>query len=607
MRRLYPTTHYGGCPFRVPCGAACGGGGGDHSRECHLVSTRWEGCPAVRGSVTLTTMSRPPTRHQLQAAGVAAYAALSSAVLAACSSAPAPVTGVQPAGAAPPAVVVSPAPPLPPIPDVRGPLSITVIYPKAGSVVMARDSNFIFGSVGSGDATLSINGYPVKVEANGAFLGWLPVPDTASPRYDLVVARGADTARYTHPIAFPPRRAAADSADSAMARTPFPDSGRFEAIGLIPSSTGLSDTDRVLPGRPIPGGTYKWFFWPGTIVQVTGRAGGGAFWRVRLDSSLDAWVNAADMRQPPGTMPVVAAPHHVVTGGRVVSANGWVDVVLPVGASSPPAYLVEEHGTDLVLTLYGTIAAPDVIQYNTRDSLVRAVTWEPITNERAQFTVHLTTRPYGYLMLWDAAANRLVLRVRRPPVVDPSKPLAGRVIVVDPGHPPIGSTGPTGLWEPVATLAVGQILQQELIARGATVVMTRTTPDPVALEARPAKARQVNGELLVSIHLNALPDGMNPYTSHGTGTYFFQPHSIALARDVQEGMLRRMGLRDRGIFYENFALVRTTWMPAVLCEGAFIIMPDQEAALRTPEFQRAYALGLADGIETFFRSLGHNK
>jgi N-acetylmuramoyl-L-alanine amidase len=210
-------------------------------------------------------------------------------------------------------------------------------------------------------------------------------------------------------------------------------------------------------------------------------------------------------------------------------------------------------------------------------------------------------------MLWDAKASRLVLRVRRPPVVDPSAPLKGHVIVVDPGHPPIGATGPTGLWEPVATLAVGLILQQELTARGATVVMTRTTPDPVALEDRPAMARRANGELLVSIHLNALPDGMNPFTSHGTGTYFFQPHSISLARDVQAGMLSHMGLRDRGIFYENFALVRPTWMPAVLCEGAFIIMPDQEAALRTPEFQRAYALGLADGIEAFFRSLGHGR
>ena len=31
---------------------------------------------------------------------------------------------------------------------------------------------------------------------------------------------------------------------------------------------------------------------------------------------------------------------------------------------------------------------------------------------------------------------------------------------------------------------------------------------------------------------------------------------------------------------------------------------DQEAALRTPEFQERYARGIADGLESYFRSLG---
>jgi N-acetylmuramoyl-L-alanine amidase len=54
----------------------------------------------------------------------------------------------------------------------------------------------------------------------------------------------------------------------------------------------------------------------------------------------------------------------------------------------------------------------------------------------------------------------------------------------------------------------------------------------------------------------------------------------------------------------NFALVRATWMPAVLAEGAFIIMPDQEAALRTAEYQERYARAIVEGLESYFRSLG---
>ena len=133
--------------------------------------------------------------------------------------------------------------------------------------------------------------------------------------------------------------------------------------------------------------------------------------------------------------------------------------------------------------------------------------------------------------------------------------------------------------------------------------MTRTTPAPVALGDRPIIARRADAHALVSIHLNALPDGINPYTAHGTGAYFFHPQSEPLARALQRGMVSRMGLRNLGIYYDNLALARPTWMPAVLCEGAFIMIPEEEAALRTPQFQDAYAQGIVDGLESYFRSL----
>ena len=39
-------------------------------------------------------------------------------------------------------------------------------------------------------------------------------------------------------------------------------------------------------------------------------------------------------------------------------------------------------------------------------------------------------------------------------------------------------------------------------------------------------------------------------------------------------------------------------MPAILCEGAFLMIPEQEAALRTPAFQSAYARGVDEGTST---------
>jgi N-acetylmuramoyl-L-alanine amidase len=65
-----------------------------------------------------------------------------------------------------------------------------------------------------------------------------------------------------------------------------------------------------------------------------------------------------------------------------------------------------------------------------------------------------------------------------------------------------------------------------------------------------------------------------------------------------------MGLRNLGVIFDNLAVLRPTWMPAVLCEGAFLMLPQHEAALRTPEFQDRYARGIADGLEQYFRTLG---
>jgi N-acetylmuramoyl-L-alanine amidase len=44
-------------------------------------------------------------------------------------------------------------------------------------------------------------------------------------------------------------------------------------------------------------------------------------------------------------------------------------------------------------------------------------------------------------------------------------------------------------------------------------------------------------------------------------------------------------------------------MPTVLCEGAFIMIPEQEAAIKTAAFQSAYAMAVADGLQRYFASL----
>jgi N-acetylmuramoyl-L-alanine amidase len=546
---------------------------------------------------------------------------LAVVLLASCARTPAPVVTAPTPAPAPTPIAVKAAP-LPAMPVVDGPLAIRVVYPQAGQTVTSRDSNFIFGSIGSGRASLSINGYPARVYPNGAFIAFIPNPAGPSPRYELVAERGGESVRATHSINYPATRPPAPAPTPPAPVTPeAPATSRADTLAQLTTrlearmdslhrtltrnepigwvrmgvANAAADTDRTIIGRPIPGGTYKWFFMPGTVVPLISREEG--FARVRLDDNLDVYVDTLDAHYVSSTF---APERRVTTEMKLVPNAEGTNLVIPVGERPP--YFVEETEHSIVLTLYGVKANTDLVNYASADSLVRNVEWEQLSDERARVTVNLRSAPYGYLVLWERSS--LVLKLRARPRIDPGSPLRGLTIAVDPGHPPIGATGPTGLWEPTVTLPVGMRLKAILEERGARVVMTRTTAAPVALAERPIIARRANANVFVSIHLNAYPDGMNPFIAPGTGTYFFRSQSEPLARAVQRGMVSQMGLPDLGVNYSNLLVVRSTWYPAVLCEGAFIMMPDQEFALRTPEFQERYARGIADGLENYFRSLG---
>ena len=489
---------------------------------------------------------------------------------------------------------------------VEGVLSPRVVYPQWNQLIQSKDSNFIHGSVGNGHATLTINGQDVRVWPNGAFLAWVPNPPPTAAQYVLVARLGADSAVLTSQVRV------------AGMTPPVPDSLKPPAPAVVdtnPSwvmlrdtSTTLSDTDRVVIGRPTPNTTYRWFFFPNTRVQLTARYPGYA--RVRLDSGLEVWVDAVDAK----TFAADTVPPKRVAGNISVRASdNWVDIAIPIGER--PAYLVEERDYSLELTLYGTRANTDLVNYPTRDSLVRHVEWSQELNDRAKYTVELSSSPFGYLVLYENGV--FTLRVRRPPSgisglrtavssrgTAVLSSLSGLTIVVDAGHPPAGANGPTGLYEADATLPAAMMLQAILAERGATVVMTRTTRDAVDLAMRSVMSRRADAHAFVSLHYNAYPDGVNPFTRpNGIEVYFYRPHSEPLARAVQSELIGWQPLEDQGIHFRSLAVVRSTWFPSVLTEGGFLMIPEQENAMRTPEWQERYARAVADGLENYFRAL----
>ena len=198
--------------------------------------------------------------------------------------------------------------------------------------------------------------------------------------------------------------------------------------------------------------------------------------------------------------------------------------------------------------------------------------------------------------------------------------LAGKTIVVDPGHGSYKSTtattldsgavGPSGVKEKDVNLRIALALKSYLEADGAKVIMTRTKDVGVmTLTARAQVANNNNADMFSSIHCNSSTSS----SAHGTETFYsvvdeynstisdaLKNQRNALAKSVQTNIVAQLQRSNRGVKTENFTVITKSKMPAVLVETAFISNPTEERLLNSASFQDSAAKGCYLGIRGYF-------
>ncbi|HEU4558446.1 MAG TPA: N-acetylmuramoyl-L-alanine amidase, partial [Longimicrobium sp.] len=437
------------------------------------------------------------------------------------------------------------------------------------------------------------------VAPNGAFIAYLPVPADGSWR--LQASRNGQTAVTT--VAY--RAAAAPGAAPSQADTA---SERGDSTAAAPASAAnavfsaprggmvarggdtLATGSDAVHARPTPTGEYRWFFPRGARLVLTERRGGQ--YRVRLSDSTTAWIDTANVRLSPETAAPAAAPP-----GRVQAVlTGGATPELRISAGFAP-FLVQTDSAAVRVTVYTPRAGG--VDVRGLDDFVIGGGTEGVA-DGVRFNVMLSRWPWGYKAFYDADGT-LVVRLRRPPRIDPANPLRGIRIVIDPGHPPAGAIGPTGYQEKDANLGIALPLIEKLRAAGADVRPTRTTDVVVDLGARPAMAVAQDADLLISVHNNAFGEAANPFRDHGTSAYWFNAPSRDLCRTLDREIVRVTQIPDLGAKWGNLALVRPTWMPSCLTESLFMPIPEQESALKDPGFLDRLAEAHVRGIAEFLR------
>ncbi len=220
------------------------------------------------------------------------------------------------------------------------------------------------------------------------------------------------------------------------------------------------------------------------------------------------------------------------------------------------------------------------------------------------------------------------------------------VVAIDPGHggQDPGAIGPTGKREKDVTLAVARELARQVNATpGLRAYLTRDTDVFIPLPMRAQRARAAKADIFISIHADAaenraatgssvyvlstkgassqrarwladkenaadLIGGVSLQRTEGTLANVLldlaQSGNMKASEDAAShvlGGLKRIGNNHKpNLERANFAVLRTSDMPAMLVETAFISNPDEERRLTDPAYQRRVAGAVLDGVHTYF-------
>lgn len=183
--------------------------------------------------------------------------------------------------------------------------------------------------------------------------------------------------------------------------------------------------------------------------------------------------------------------------------------------------------------------------------------------------------------------------------------LSDYLIVLDPGHGGFdpGAIGINGVHEDDLNLAVAKLLEKELLASDANVIMVRENEDAIAegkkedMQKRREIIEQSGSDVVVSIHMNSFEQD----ASVSGPLVLYAPNSVhgkKLAQLVQESMSEALSVEAKS-HSQDLYILKSGSQPCILVECGYLSNEEEAKRLCEEEYQLKIAKSIMKGVSSF--------
>lgn len=142
-------------------------------------------------------------------------------------------------------------------------------------------------------------------------------------------------------------------------------------------------------------------------------------------------------------------------------------------------------------------------------------------------------------------------------------------------------------------------MYNKLKRAGVNAVLTRSDDTYISLQSRVGISVKNNANAFVSIHYNS---SIIPSANGITTFYYNSAKDKALANVIHKEMVRHVNLRNRGVQFGNYFVLRENKRPAALLELGFLSNPMEEWTVSTNAYQEKISQAIYKAVVKYVNS-----